>query len=551
MAVRGRHRRHQPSRINRASLTVTAGGAGVALPLIGAGTVHAASLDVWEKVASCESTSHWHINTGNGYFGGLQFTQSTWERYGGTHYAPRADLASKDQQIAIAERVLKGQGPGAWPACGPRAGLARGGDAPDISPIHSGGNKSGGTKSGGNTSGAGKPGGSGSGGNAVTTTSLGQRALTERPARNVGPTDVPTIREMYTVASGDSLSKIASEERVRGGWQGLYEGNRSVVGDDPDFILPGQRLTLRIDAPKKPAGAPHTPPPARVTPPKAATTSPAPPAPPAKMPKSVSVPGAATAKTPRNVAVPGAAAGKAPQTTARATPRPAPKPVVPKALPVAAHAQVTPTAKPTAEATTGTKTKPHVQPATAPRTKPAASVQPATAPRTKPAASVQPATAPKTKPATKPVPRQTPRPRPAEAEKDRYAAPVSAGTGTRYGKAGSSWASGYHTGVDFPVPTGTSVKAVAEGRVVSAGWGGAYGYQIVLRHDDGRYSQYAHLSALSVREGQRVTAGQRIGRSGSTGNSSGPHLHFEVRTGPGYGSDIDPLAYLRARGVSL
>lgn len=106
----------------------------MALPLIGAGAVQAASLDVWEKVAACESTSNWHINTGNGYFGGLQFSQSTWEQYGGTHYAPRADLASKDQQIAIAERVLKGQGPGAWPSCGSRAGLARGGDAPDITP---------------------------------------------------------------------------------------------------------------------------------------------------------------------------------------------------------------------------------------------------------------------------------------------------------------------------------------------------------------------------------------------------------------------------------
>ncbi|MGW1926990.1 transglycosylase family protein, partial [Streptomyces massasporeus] len=164
MAVRGRHRRHQPSRINRASLTVTAGGAGMALPFIGAGTVHAASLDVWEKVASCESTSNWHINTGNGYFGGLQFSQSTWEAYGGTHYAPRADLASKDQQIAIAERVLKGQGPGAWPSCGPGAGLARGGDAPDLSP-------------GTTTTKASR------GGNAPSTASLpGQRALSERPA---------------------------------------------------------------------------------------------------------------------------------------------------------------------------------------------------------------------------------------------------------------------------------------------------------------------------------------------------------------------------------
>ncbi|MFC9492034.1 transglycosylase family protein, partial [Streptomyces hydrogenans] len=131
MAVRGRHRRHQPSRINRASLTVTAGGAGLALPLIGAGAAQAASLDVWEKVAKCESSSNWRINTGNGYFGGLQFSQSTWVAYGGREFAPRADLASKDQQIAVAERVLKGQGPGAWPACGSSAGLARGGPAPD------------------------------------------------------------------------------------------------------------------------------------------------------------------------------------------------------------------------------------------------------------------------------------------------------------------------------------------------------------------------------------------------------------------------------------
>jgi murein DD-endopeptidase MepM/ murein hydrolase activator NlpD len=101
------------------------------------------------------------------------------------------------------------------------------------------------------------------------------------------------------------------------------------------------------------------------------------------------------------------------------------------------------------------------------------------------------------------------------------------------------------------VPTGTSVKAVAAGKVVTSGWGGSFGYQVVIRHADGRYTQYAHLSAISVKSGQSVGGGQRIGRSGSTGNSSGPHLHFEVRTGPGFGSDIDPLAYLRAGGVRI
>jgi murein DD-endopeptidase MepM/ murein hydrolase activator NlpD len=130
-------------------------------------------------------------------------------------------------------------------------------------------------------------------------------------------------------------------------------------------------------------------------------------------------------------------------------------------------------------------------------------------------------------------------------------APVNAALGTPYHAAGSSWSKGYHTGVDFPVPTGTSVKAVAAGRVVSAGWGGSFGYQVVIRHADGRYTQYAHLSAISVKDGQTVTGGQRIGRSGSTGNSTGPHLHFEVRTGPEFGSDVDPVAYLRAGGVTL
>lgn len=128
--------------------------------------------------------------------------------------------------------------------------------------------------------------------------------------------------------------------------------------------------------------------------------------------------------------------------------------------------------------------------------------------------------------------------------------PVSgAAPSTAYRASGSSWSSGSHTGVDFPVSTGTTVKAVSTGKVVSAGWADAYGYEVVVRHGDGKYSQYAHLSAISVRQGQSVNSGQRVGRSGATGNATGPHLHFEVRTGPAYGSDVDPLAYLRKRGV--
>ncbi|MFE5550026.1 peptidoglycan DD-metalloendopeptidase family protein [Streptomyces sp. NPDC056534] len=132
-----------------------------------------------------------------------------------------------------------------------------------------------------------------------------------------------------------------------------------------------------------------------------------------------------------------------------------------------------------------------------------------------------------------------------------YVAPVKASVTTRYRVTGSHWASGYHTGVDFAVPTGTALRAIASGTVFSAGWGGAYGNQVVIKLADSRYAQYAHLSSISVRAGQAVAAGQQIGRSGATGNVTGPHLHLEVRKYPGYGSDIDPKAYLAARGVRI
>ena len=251
MAASGRHRRYQPSRINRASLTVTAGGAGMALPLIGAGVAQAAPVDVWEKVAACESTGDWKINTGNGYYGGLQFTQSTWEAYGGGKYAQRADLATRDQQIAVAEKVLKGQGPGAWPVCSARAGLTGGGSAPDISP---GGRADADAR----TQPKAQP---VPAQHPTATEQRTERARTsqDRPkdAASPTPTTVPTHREGYTVARGDSLSAIAVDERVPGGWQRLYDDNRTVVGSDPDLIFPGQKLVLRVEAPGRgAAGAP-------------------------------------------------------------------------------------------------------------------------------------------------------------------------------------------------------------------------------------------------------------------------------------------------------
>ena len=122
---------------------------------------------------------------------------------------------------------------------------------------------------------------------------------------------------------------------------------------------------------------------------------------------------------------------------------------------------------------------------------------------------------------------------------------------TGYKSSGSLWSSGRHSGIDFHAASGSSVVAVGAGTVVEAGWGGAYGNNIVLRMTDGTYTQYGHLSSIGVSVGQSVGAGQRIGFSGSTGNSTGPHLHFEARTTPSYGSDMDPVAYLRAHGVNV
>ncbi|WP_327373114.1 LysM peptidoglycan-binding domain-containing M23 family metallopeptidase [Streptomyces sp. NBC_01216] len=142
-------------------------------------------------------------------------------------------------------------------------------------------------------------------------------------------------------------------------------------------------------------------------------------------------------------------------------------------------------------------------------------------------------------------------PQSSRASSSGWVAPVGGGISTPYRASGSMWSSGYHTGVDFIASSGTSVKAVGPGTVYSAGWSGAYGNEVVIRHADGTYSQYAHLSSLSVSAGQTVTGGQQVGLSGSTGNSTGPHLHFEIRTTPSYGSDIDPLAYLRAHGAAI
>ncbi|WP_157845402.1 M23 family metallopeptidase [Kitasatospora phosalacinea] len=191
--------------------------------------------------------------------------------------------------------------------------------------------------------------------------------------------------------------------------------------------------------------------------------------------------------------------------------------------------------------------QPAAQPApaeqpTAPAEQPAE--QPA-APAAQPAA---PAEQPQAAPAAAPEPKPEPAPEPA---KPSWSSPAPGATiSNPYHKTNAAYAAGYHTGTDFAVSVGTPVLAVGDATVVSSGYAGAYGNQIVLKLSDGRFAQYAHLSQLGVKAGQHVGAGDRVGKSGNTGNSHGPHLHFEIRTANQYAKVIDPVGYLKQHGAN-
>ncbi|EST37973.1 hypothetical protein N566_10015 [Streptomycetaceae bacterium MP113-05] len=183
-----------------------------------ASNARAASVDTWEQVAACESSGNWAINTGNGYFGGLQFSQSSWEAAGGGSYAPRADLATKQEQIAVADELLSMQGPGAWPVCGSEGGLTAGAPAHDAAPD------------------TGPP-----RQQAPEQHSAPPPQQQTQPAQPVQP--VQPTGSTYTVQPGDTLGAIAVAYGTT--WQQIYDDNRSVVGGDPDLILPGQQLVIR------------------------------------------------------------------------------------------------------------------------------------------------------------------------------------------------------------------------------------------------------------------------------------------------------------------
>ncbi|NBH06900.1 transglycosylase family protein [Amycolatopsis sp. SID8362] len=209
MSYRGKHRKM--SAATRTVARVAIAGIAVGAPLAIAATP--ASATNWDAIAQCESGGNWSTSTGNGYYGGLQFTQSTWKAYGGTG---NPQNASREQQIAVAERVLQGQGIGAWPVCGKKGG---GSSAPKAK--------------------------------TNTTKKVTPKKSTTAP-KAIAPKAAPAVSGVsssnpagdYTVVAGDSLSKIAKQFNVQGGYAKLQELNAKYI-PNADLILVGQKIATK------------------------------------------------------------------------------------------------------------------------------------------------------------------------------------------------------------------------------------------------------------------------------------------------------------------
>ena len=203
-----RHRAQpQPNRVARRALGIAATAAVAAAPVVAvAAPASAASGSTWDRLAQCESTGDWSINTGNGYYGGLQFSSGTWKAFGGGEYASRADLASREQQIATAEKVLATQGWGAWPACSRKLGLSNADKA----------------------------------GSAAAAPDVTRTAQASRSAARTAAPAAPS--GSYMVAAGDTLASIAAARGTT--WQAIWSANKGVIGSNPNRIFSGQVLSV-------------------------------------------------------------------------------------------------------------------------------------------------------------------------------------------------------------------------------------------------------------------------------------------------------------------
>jgi hypothetical protein len=492
---KGRHAKpSQPSHTKRIAVGASILMGGSVVPVALAGSANAATASEWDTVAQCESSGNWSINTGNGYYGGLQFSQSTWEAYGGLDFANRADLATKEQQITIAERVLhlgyqdvQPQGKGAWPVCG--VGLSNTPyDAPvdpdpdppaDPDPVD--------------------------------------------PDPDV-PADPPDASDgEYVVKPGDYLAKIAAELKIEGGWQALYAINKDVIGSNPNLIEPGMKLVLPgHESPDAPDDAdPYAD----------------------GLPQvDQEVPSAkALQKELKRVGIldEGIAYddmyGPATQAAVGYFHRSHPQ-FMSSGLNWWEDTQIGP--KGWAHLRVMKDNAPHCGGA------------PGSSPD-----SIPDSTPKDDAPAAPDLPDAVPGDSHPSAS---YVMPVQGiiGDGLINNGGCVSRSCDGHSGLDIAAPAGTPVGAATAGTVVAVNGnaGPSYGNYVAIEHSGGVYTLYAHLSSTAVSVGQSVTAGQTIGAVGSTGNSTGPHLHFEVRNDPSaFSPDVfsDPKVWLQNHGVSI
>lgn len=224
----GRHRKPGTTRrhLGRAAIAGVALGAPL---LLAAAPAQAATGNDWDAVARCESSGNWSTNTGNGFYGGLQFTMSTWKAYGGSG-APQN--ASRAEQIRVAENVLAGQGKGAWPVCGRNLGSGTTSSSSvkqEAAPATQAAPKQA----------APKP-------QAAPKQQAAPKAPEAPTTATSGKANVPSPAKSgatYTVVAGDTLSQIAQVHGVQGGYTALFDKNTDVI-ENIDMIFPGETLTL-------------------------------------------------------------------------------------------------------------------------------------------------------------------------------------------------------------------------------------------------------------------------------------------------------------------
>jgi LysM repeat protein len=214
----------------RVALSLTAAGVAGAAVLLGPTSPAQASSVNWDAVARCESGGNWSINTGNGYYGGLQFSRSTWKANGGGKYASTANKASRSEQIRVAENVLDNQGIRAWPVCGKKAGSSK---------THS-------TKSASKKSTSKRSTAKSTKHRSSTSKKSTARKASSHKVTSHKVTRATTVRatgKSYVVRSGDTLAAIATKKHVKGGWRTLYQLNSRAISN-PNRIYTGQRIAL-------------------------------------------------------------------------------------------------------------------------------------------------------------------------------------------------------------------------------------------------------------------------------------------------------------------